>query len=257
VLDGGPGPDTVDYHRRFRPVSVNFASGSTAGERGEGDVLTSIESAIGGAGRDRLVGNGQANRLEGRADDDVLIANGGRDDLRGGRGRDRLSAGGGADRLAGNSGRDRFECGHGMDTVFTLVPGELVGPHCNFGDFTSAFGRLSDYELALPLRPRSVTRRGVLLHMKCPDVRELEDAEFSPCTVRVTLRTRHGRLLGRKRFQQSDESDPDRVRIRFTALGRRLVRRRHGVVASVSVSGLATNPDRGSARIGWAIRLKR
>ncbi len=58
---------------------------------------TTIEHAIGGAGNDRITGNGAANRLEGRNGNDVLAGGAGNDVLLGGIGNDRLDGGTGAD----------------------------------------------------------------------------------------------------------------------------------------------------------------
>ncbi|MBP2236639.1 serralysin, partial [Sinorhizobium kostiense] len=58
---------------------------------------TTIEHAVGGAGNDRITGNGAANRLEGRNGNDALAGGAGNDALLGGIGNDRLDGGTGAD----------------------------------------------------------------------------------------------------------------------------------------------------------------
>ncbi|MFO1171316.1 MAG: M10 family metallopeptidase C-terminal domain-containing protein [Hyphomicrobiaceae bacterium] len=86
----------------LRPASLKFDSlggGAVSWAKGVQGGFTiangvTIETAIGAAGNDRLVGNDVANRLEGQ---------GGNDELGGGAGDDRLLGGGGNDRLFGDT----------------------------------------------------------------------------------------------------------------------------------------------------------
>lgn len=77
---------------------------------------TVIESAVGGAGSDRISGNAAANTLRGDGGDDRLIGLAGADRLVGGSGDDRLAGGAGDDRLAGGAGEDRLWGGAGHDS---------------------------------------------------------------------------------------------------------------------------------------------
>ncbi|MCC7410775.1 MAG: M10 family metallopeptidase [Gammaproteobacteria bacterium] len=79
--------------------------------------LSIIENATGGAGGDRIIGNGAANVLSGGDGDDYLHGAGGNDTLYGGRGNDRLIGGGGADRLNGGPGDDSYHLDHRGDIV--------------------------------------------------------------------------------------------------------------------------------------------
>jgi len=114
-IDGGDGDDLVSYHARKSPVSVDLADPRPDGALGENDVLTNVESSLGGRGRDRLAGNNGPNIIDG---------------------------GGGADRLFGRDGNDELafregsiSCGRGLDVVFDDVNntrhGSLVAPRAD------------------------------------------------------------------------------------------------------------------------------
>jgi Ca2+-binding RTX toxin-like protein len=139
--DGGAGSDTVDYSVQSYNGSrtyggfggsggvwVDLAAGQAWRYRygaqyydGIPDTLVSIENAIGSNLRDYLVGDAQANRLEGLAGDDVL---------NGGAGADTLAGGAEADTLYGGSGADSF--------VFNSAPG--AGQADTVMDFSAADG---------------------------------------------------------------------------------------------------------------------
>lgn len=109
TVDGGPGFDEMDYSERSGSIRANLASPSNpAGESGENDSLTGIESVRGGAGPDVLrAGGGNA----------LLYGSGGNDRLYGGLGDDSLWAGGGHDKLWGLGGRDILEGEEGKDAL--------------------------------------------------------------------------------------------------------------------------------------------
>jgi hypothetical protein len=141
--DGGAGDDIASYEASAAAVRVDLADPAPDGAEGEGDVLRGFESATGGAGDDRLVGDEGPNVLDGGPGSDVLLGRGGDDSLSGGSafplGRPALDAvfgGAGADRLTaesaatldGGTGNDRIEpgftarrawaaCGDGRDSV--------------------------------------------------------------------------------------------------------------------------------------------
>jgi Ca2+-binding RTX toxin-like protein len=129
VLDGGDDAgeqDTVSYARRTAPLTIDLADADTDGEQGEGDTLTSVESAVGGAGDDTLDGTPGPNWLRGGAGDDHLDGHGagdtlegqaGDDLLHGHTGDDALHGGTGADRLRGDSGSDVFRAPTRADTI--------------------------------------------------------------------------------------------------------------------------------------------
>ena len=78
-LDGGPGTDSASYAMRRDAVAVDLAA-DTGGGRGEGDRLAGIENTAGGAGKDRLAGDEDPNRIDG-GPGDTLLGRGGDDRL--------------------------------------------------------------------------------------------------------------------------------------------------------------------------------
>ncbi|KZK95178.1 Bifunctional hemolysin/adenylate cyclase precursor [Pseudovibrio sp. Ad5] len=128
-IHGGEGIDTVRYYwARSGGVSVNLQDKVGLSGDAAGDVYVSIENVIGSNfGNDRLVGDGNANVLNGFAGNDILIGGGGNDAIYGGVGDDQLYSDAGLDRLYGNdgndtlngysSGADHLDGGEGIDTV--------------------------------------------------------------------------------------------------------------------------------------------
>jgi Ca2+-binding RTX toxin-like protein len=122
VLDGGPGSDTVSYAHGARGVRVDLAA-QTGGAPGEGDRLSGFEHAEGGEGDDVLIGDGGANRIDGREGRNTIAGGGGDDELQasgssvlgGGEGDDLLDGGAYDDVLAGDAGADRLVGGFGVD----------------------------------------------------------------------------------------------------------------------------------------------
>lgn len=121
VIDGGGGTfDRVLFAGTSTPVQVDLADPGRDG----GDLVTNVESAVGGAGDDRLAGTDGVNWLDGGGGDDVILGRGGADRLEGGSGDDRIDGGAGADRLEGGPGNDRLSGGDGADD---LRPGGTRG----------------------------------------------------------------------------------------------------------------------------------
>lgn len=103
VLDGGVGLDTAVYSDKTGAVVVtlNGATNATVTVGGVAeDTIRNIENVTGGAGADRLTGDGLANVLNGGAGNDTIRGGGGADTLIGGRGNDFLN---------GNSGLDTVD----------------------------------------------------------------------------------------------------------------------------------------------------
>lgn len=109
-----------------------FGGGSAADDR-----LTVDESGFlaGGAGKDRLVGDGRGNALVGGTGDDTLLGLAGNDVLTGGAGRDWLSGGAGADEFVFDlpttsvNGPDSVaDFGVGDEIVLDNAPFRGVGP---------------------------------------------------------------------------------------------------------------------------------
>jgi hypothetical protein len=141
-------------------------------------------------------------------------------------------------------------CGPQGDGVVNPEPGELVRRSCDrvdyqFGTFGEDWLSLSPY----PLAPRGGALAFVV---PCPHYANADG--FTPCTPRIELRRGfgHGRLLGDGvRNIPRAAASPSRVRVRLTRLGRRLIRRPHGVIATVSLGG------RSMPVVGWTIHLRR
>jgi len=110
-LSGGPGSDMADYGARSNPLQIDLDGVADDGEQGEGDnVKGDVEQVTGGAGADRIVGNGARNRLRGAMGDDQLEGAELRDVLDGGAGNDTI--------LARDDGPDVVRCGSDLDTAF-------------------------------------------------------------------------------------------------------------------------------------------
>ena len=96
IINGGGNTDTVSYASDPNGVTVNLAIGMATdgwgGIRGlQGtDTLTNIENVDGSDYNDRIIGDFNANRLDGGAGNDTLRGSGGNDTIDGGAGIDRL-----------------------------------------------------------------------------------------------------------------------------------------------------------------------
>lgn len=114
LLNGGAGRDSAVFTGRGAVVVDLGRSGPQQTGAGR-DTLRGIEDVEGGAGADRITGDGGANLLAGGAGNDRLRGAGGADQLLGGAGNDRLEGGAGADRLRGGAGADLLSGGGGAD----------------------------------------------------------------------------------------------------------------------------------------------
>ncbi|MEL7466528.1 MAG: hypothetical protein AAFN79_20815, partial [Pseudomonadota bacterium] len=97
--DDGAEGDTVSFETATASVAVdlNVTTAQNTGAETGVDTILFFENVTGGAGRDALTGDGQANRLEGGANRDTLIGGEGEDTLEGGGGNDTLDGGEGVD----------------------------------------------------------------------------------------------------------------------------------------------------------------
>jgi Ca2+-binding RTX toxin-like protein len=108
TLDGGSGSDTADYSRSGAQVNVLLDIGVGQGGDAQGDTFTGVESAVGSAFSDALIGNAGANTLNGSDGIDLLDGNAGNDRLLSGAGADSLGGQQGLDELTGGTGADRY-----------------------------------------------------------------------------------------------------------------------------------------------------
>ncbi|MGO1078039.1 calcium-binding protein [Inquilinus sp. CA228] len=114
VLVGGAGADRIDGgdgidHAIFNGpgnMTINLTTQTVSGGEGQGDILTSIESAFGGSGDDTIIGSTGFNRLVGAEGNDVINGLDGNDQLFGERGNDLLRGGAGADQINDFDGID-------------------------------------------------------------------------------------------------------------------------------------------------------
>jgi hypothetical protein len=189
-VDGGAGSDAILYKNRTTPIRVDLArSDLPQGTPREGDVIQGIENVWGGSADDVLLGNDDANRLDGGQGRDTIDGRGGADQLLGGAGSDTLAGGEGDDSIvARDVYRDSVDCGPGADGVLS-DKGDLVAKGCE--------GVSNDYRLVSFPRLGAANRR-VSFRVRCLESDELPRTvarEFEPCTLNVALRFRiHGRL---------------------------------------------------------------
>ncbi|WP_069299324.1 M10 family metallopeptidase [Neptunicoccus sediminis] len=128
IWDAG-GIDTFDASAQSGGVRLDLREARFSSFETTDDVViaydTVIENATGGAGSDKLIGNGADNllaggdsrdKLKGGNGNDTLDGNAGRDNLLGGRGRDALNGGAGNDKLSGDKGKDLLTGNGGKDT---------------------------------------------------------------------------------------------------------------------------------------------
>jgi hypothetical protein len=180
VLDGGDGRDTASWAGRLDSVRVDLAAGR-GGEPGEQDTLRSIENAVGGEGRDRLLGTSGPNTLLGSYGGDVLDGRGGSDLLDAGSTTDQTQR-------EGDRGDDSLRCGPGRDTVRD-PDRDVVPPDC---ELLSSVTRIPLDGRSVHAQPRQ-RAGGVEVETICP-------GDVSECTRGVTLRS-GGRVLGRSEAQ--------------------------------------------------------
>jgi hypothetical protein len=96
TIDGGAGTEnTVTYFASSKPVSVNLAQGTAAGDGT--DRLTNVQDVVGSTHDDSITGDAQANALFGGDGNDTLSGGAGPDFLDGGVGKNVLDGGPGTD----------------------------------------------------------------------------------------------------------------------------------------------------------------
>ncbi len=114
VINGGDGDDVASYRTSDAGVSINLATGATAGGDAAGDTLSFIESLYGSNFNDVLTGDANNNRLFGFDGNDILEAGAGYNHINGGNGVDQAV-------LAGTI--DSYTISHSSG-VFTLIAGD-------------------------------------------------------------------------------------------------------------------------------------
>jgi Ca2+-binding RTX toxin-like protein len=114
--EAGGGADTINFSATTTvPVALNLGSSTTqtvnANLRLNLKSSSTFENAVGGSGKDILLGNSLNNILDGGPGNDILVGNAGDDQLSGGDGRDILIGGLGLDKLFGGAADDLLIAG--------------------------------------------------------------------------------------------------------------------------------------------------
>ena len=125
LIDGGAGIDTADYENASAGVTLDLATGGTAGDA-LGDSFVGVENIEGSEFGDLIVGDAGTNRLDGNDGNDFLKGAGGADTLSGGSDNDNLQGGDGNDRLLGGSGDDTMIGGNGDDVYVVSDAGDTI-----------------------------------------------------------------------------------------------------------------------------------
>lgn len=112
IFDNG-GVDTVDMSGYNGAQIINLTQGASSnvlgGKLNMGIAYgTRVENAFGGGGKDKIIGNDQANKERGNAGADQLYGGNGNDSIYGGDGNDFIYGGKGKDYLSGGAGADAF-----------------------------------------------------------------------------------------------------------------------------------------------------
>ena len=119
TLQGGSGNDTADYSSRTTGLNISLDNVANDGAAGEHDnVMSDVETVLGGSGNDKIVGDPSANLLKGNGGNDTLYGGSGNDTLDGGSGHDQLFGQDGNDTLLAKDGQvDTLDGGNGSDTA--------------------------------------------------------------------------------------------------------------------------------------------
>ncbi len=115
IIDGADGFDTADFGKAIGGVTASLTTGTATGEGH--DTLSLVEALTGSSFNDVLIGNIEANALDGGGGDDTLAGSEGSDTLRGGAGNDQLEGGAGFDVLLGGVGTDILDGGEILDRI--------------------------------------------------------------------------------------------------------------------------------------------
>jgi Ca2+-binding RTX toxin-like protein len=194
AMHGAGGLDQADYSDHADDIVVNLSREGGQGALGEGDLLTSIESVVGGLGDDVLVGDETANVIYGYEGRDRIRGGAGPDDLQGDRdvfeddtplGDDHVRGGAGDDRIHVQSGsiaegekgddslggsQSRFLCGAGEDTV---------GPSLLTGYISRSCERIAPFVFdALVLGPLRRSGKALTIAAACGNLRSFCDGRI-------------------------------------------------------------------------------
>ncbi|KGM31859.1 calcium-binding protein [Inquilinus limosus] len=147
ALNGGNGTDIAMYDSATAAVTVNLATGGSAGDA-TGDTYGGVENAMGSAYADTITGSAGVNALWGQAGNDVLNGSGGANALKGGLGADIFVYTAISDSTVAAAGRDsindfshvegdRIDLG-AIDADGNAGNGDTAFTFLGSGDFTGA-----------------------------------------------------------------------------------------------------------------------
>ena len=148
LLTGGAGFDVASYYPSAGPAQVSLALTGPQDTGAGLDVLSGFEGLLGSGYGDRLVGDKEANSLDGASGDDTISGAGGDDTIAGGGGFDVLRGGGGDDLIKDEPpavvsiGPATIIGGAGGDELWDRIKDQVV----------FAYERLSDSRLSDPDR---------------------------------------------------------------------------------------------------------
>ena len=233
LIDGGPGTDTAAVQMRTTPVAVDLERAGGQGVEGEGDTFAGIENVSADAAGSRLYGDDGANRLGAYGGSNVIDGRGGNDSLDGSSDtRDTLIGGRGDDSLIlgfdpySATSTDSISCGPGRDIVRSPVPLQLVPANCE------KVGYDDDSYPSYVLHRRMRSAEAVFAAVApgwCSAQRTTR------CTVVWSARRANGAvagagpLLARRIEFTRPMHNGERVGLRLTPAGRRLIRREHAL----------------------------
>jgi len=209
ALDGGAGTDWASYENAGSGVTASlkgFQFGSAEGDA-LGDTYNGIESLLGSAHNDRLVGDNGANHIKGNPGDDILMGGAGNDTLDGGaNGNDTLDGGAGADTFLFGSqwshdsitdfevGVDRLLYIHGDPSRLDFTASKVdAGVSVTWGQLHSSL-TFRDKDLAWWATAEAVLF-GVVPE---PEVTPEPEAEVTPEPVNMTKSNNHYDHTGAK-----------------------------------------------------------
>ncbi len=135
-VDGGTGTDELTYHKDVPAVTIDIDAGTSTGGGGN-DAFTNIENASGTKGDDTLLGDENANFLDGKPGSDTIDGRAGTDVIEGGFGDDFLRGGADIDSIDGQGDTDT--CGEPADTLVNCELAFNVAPSLTIGDATNTF----------------------------------------------------------------------------------------------------------------------
>ena len=156
-------------HPRFGPAEFdNICIGDAAVDTFPGD-----EDCTTNDGRDKFVGRGEADILDGGARRDLIRGNRGKDSILGGPGSDRIEGGPGQDRLAGGAGPDLILGGLGPDGINGGEGRDLIkaGPGA---DIVIANDGVRDWIFCGRGKDTVTADKVDRVHRSCEDVTRLE-----------------------------------------------------------------------------------